>query len=287
MVRKGFLVFVLAVFIALVGGGSSLAYHSSIYQKGCLVPYAFYDGVGMDTVVGVQIADPSRGGAIYWSFIDADGEAIDSKSITVDPGVSQYGITLSGSLGGVGQNQVGWILVTWDDNGILNPGEFGINVTANSFLVDLVNNDAAVIPVVSLDATDYQPVLINLLSPPDGPLISTMLGQFPPFFDLVSRFLIDPSGDPETMLVIFSPTDAPTEYAAQMVTAAGTVQPGITLTTTHDNLNIFNLQDVAPAGFTDGAIEVRVVPPDWIGIQFSMISWSTVGALQTTVAFER
>ena len=287
MVRKGISLFVAAVLAVVLGAGSAFAYTSSIYEKGCLVPYALYDGAGIDTVVGVQIADPSLGGAIYWSFLNADGKAVVNNSINVDAGVSQYGITLAGSAGGVGQNLAGWILVTWDDDGILNPCEFGINVTANSFLIDLVNNDAAVIPVVPLDATDYQPVPINLLSPPDGPLVSTMYGQFATTGDLVSRFLIDPSGDPETLLVIFSPTDAPTEYTAQMVTAAGTVQPGITLTTTNDNLNIFNLQDVAPAGFTDGAIEVRVVPSDFVGIQFSMIYWSTLGALQTSVAFER
>ena len=287
MVRKGFLVLLVTIFFAMVGAGSALAYTSSIYEKGCVVPYAFYDGAGMDTVVGVQIADPSLGGAIYWSFFDADGEAIASQTITVDAGVSQYGITLSGTLGGVGQNQAGWVLVTWDDDGIFNPGEAAHNVTANSFLIDLVNNDAAVIPVVPLNDGDYQAVVINLLSPPDVPLISMVYGQLPPTLDYVSRFLIDPSGDPETMLVVFSPTVAPADYTAQMISAAGTVQPGITLTTTHDNLNIFNLQDVAPAGFTDGAIEVRIVPPDWIGIQFSMIYWSTVGALQTSVAFER
>ena len=287
MVWKGLLVFVSAVFIIVIGVGASLAYNSSIYAKGCLIPYAFYDGAGMDTVVGVQAATTSFGGAVYWSFLDADGVEIVSNSIPLNPGVKQYGLSLSGSAGGLGQNQIGWILVTFDNDGILNIGEpGGAILAANCFLIDMVNNDAAVIPVVPLVIDDYKPMVINLLSPPDRPLVQTSLGQVVPTNTLVSRFLINPSGDPKTELVIFSPGDAPTEYTAQLVSASGAVQPGITLTTTNDNLNVFNLQDVAPFGFTDGAIEIHGGPPGSIGIQFSMIYWSAFGAIQTSVAFE-
>ncbi len=262
---------------------------TSFYEKACVVPYAFSDGAGVDTSIGVQISDPSLGGAIYWSFFNADGAPLLSRSIPVQAGKQQYGISLGGSGGSTVLNQTGWILITWDNDGTQTPGETGQNVAASCFLIDLANNDAAVIPVVPVDPTDFQNTSIDLLAPPVGPLVFLVNGAYTPNHQLlVNRFLISPSGDPSTTLIIFTAVDAPTQYSASMITADGTVQPGISLPAAHTKLNIYNVQSYAPSGFTDGAI--RVVNPsddtNPIGVMFAIIKWSVVGAAQTSTAFE-
>lgn len=266
-------------FILVVGTATGNAFTTWIFEKGCVIPYATYNGSGIDTVVGITIAMPVTNNAIYWSFYNANGVPLMSNLIPITTAHGEYSFSLAASAAGAHQGEVGWLLITWDNDGVLNAGEAAANMVASAFLINLTNKDAAYLPVVPLAVADYDLAApINLLNPPNSPIVSMTHGQTLSA-SLISRFLVSASGDPHTTLVIFTPLDAPLQFNADALSTTGAIQAGLTLTTTSHKLNVFDVEEIAPPGFTEGALAVD--NPAVIGIQFSLIFWSVVGAEQT------
>jgi len=287
MRTKGVLVLVLFVLFFAMATGTGNALLTQFYERGCVVPYATYDGAGVDTVVGISIYTPVPGESIYWSFYDADGIELVSNSIPINAGQYVYSFSLATGAAGAHQGTVGFLIMTWDNDGVLNPAEPGTNLAGHAFLINMANNDAAVIPVVPLNVVDYNLAApVTLLNPSNDPLDSMVYGQGGAAA-LESRYLFSPSGDPRTFIIVFTPLDAPNTLIADAYSATGAVQNGITVNTTHDKLNVINVQTVAPPAFTEGALVITNPPASPIGIQFQLLYWSVVGAEQTIVATER
>ena len=103
-----------------------------------------------------------------------------------------------------------------------------------------------------------------------------------------ARFLVDQAtSDPETRLVVFTPLDAPTEFASRFFSTAGTASATIQLPATGGRVNVFDLSTFAPTGFTEGSIQVTNPGASPIGVMFSLAFWSVVGAEQTILALGR
>jgi hypothetical protein len=285
--KKGALAVIVAVMILVLGTGMANALTTALRERGCVIPYATYNGAGVDTAVGITILDPTAGHGIYWSFYDANGVPLMSGSIPIATEKFDYSFSLANGLAGAHSGVVGWLLITWDDDGVLSPAEPGKILSAAAFLINLTSKDAAFLPVVPLNVNDYNLAApITLLNPPVSPLIAMSYGQGTAF-ELFSRYLVSASGDPGTTLVVFTPLDAPVQWPLVAATSStGAIQVLSPLNSTNHKLNVFDAKNIVPAGFTEGSIVIENVPTSPIGIQFSLTFSSVVGAEQTIIAVE-
>ncbi len=283
------LLFPIALILCFATPG--LALYPGFYQVGVLVPYATY-GDGVDTSVGLTLQNApaaETGNKIFWSFIDADGVKITGGSIGLTGGVTEYGFSLAGNAGGSGSGETGYLVFTYDNDGILGNMENSDSIIGNAFILDAIRKDAATIPVISLARWDYKEGSLNLADfPVDG--LNTLLYNGTTFDTAFRcRYLIDPTGDPRTRLIVFTPGNAKTSYRASIVSTTGATDDSIEIVPTHTKLNVIDVQSIAPEGFVTASADgsVRIVNDGYsIQLIFALTYSSAVGAEQTLLCGE-
>ena len=277
------------VLLFLFLSGPAHALDQGAFEDGCLIPYAYFDGAGVDTAIGITLATiPTTDvdADIYISFMDENGNQIDADFLPVQGGVVDYSLTLS-TFTKDALNMTGWVMITYDDNGVLEPAENRQIIAANVFLVNMSGSDAALIPVVPLDRTDYKNETINLLNLPADVLSKMSYGyKSLGVAGFRSRYFIHPTGDPRTLLILFSPVGTETHYGAQMTSTSGLLNVSIALNTPNTLLNIIDLTSLAPPGFTEGSVYVNNMTSKYVGVAFALVYWSQVGAEQTLLPHE-
>ncbi len=255
------------------------------FAVGVVIPYALYDDSGRDTVVGIA-ASPAAGRKIYWSFIDANGNLLASDTIsTATNNVLVYSFSLSAALRGTGgapdvaKGVPGYLVMIDDNDGTLTPAENSALMGANAFLVNLSDFDAVFLPVVPLNRTDLVNSNIDLLNFPPNALLTLTNGHYnqSPFV----RFLTGAGGDPRTELIVFTPTDGPTNFAANAYSPNGTILAGLQIPTTARRLNVIDVGSISALTFDEGYLIVGSSVP--FGFVFALTKSSIVGAEQTII----
>ena len=94
--------------------------NQSVFETGFLVPYAMYDNEsGVNTVVGIFVNDLDLNYEIYWSYLNANGVLLAHGSIPTEADVYDYSFSLSSETSGSGEGTNGWLMFTYDQNGLL------------------------------------------------------------------------------------------------------------------------------------------------------------------------
>ena len=290
MLGKRCLIFLSAMILITLGASPSPAITQAIYEVGYLLPYVYHGG-SVDTAVGISVDGFDVSKSIFWSFHDTNGDQIASGSIPLQAEVFDYSFSLNNEAAGAGAEIEGWMVFTVDNNGILKPQEglaAGDRIMAvNAFVVDLAAADALYIPAMPLRRMDYEDTNVNLVNMPAGSIVDMTYGHDPDAIGISSRYFIDQSGDPRTLLVVFTPQIAPLTFFATMFNTQGDTPVSLELDALSDYLNVFALDLEAPPAFnnqTDGSIFIENPGSAPIGIMFSLTLWSVVGAEQTTLA---
>ncbi len=256
------------------------------YGVGVVIPYAIYDGSGRDTVVGILVS-PAPGRKIYWSFVDANGNLLAGDTINLSVNVLVYSFSLSAALRGTGgvpdaaKGVPGYLILIDDNDGILETGENVGFMAASAFLVDLSEFDAVFLPVIPLNRADLANSNIDLVTFSPNALLSLTNGHYSqaPFV----RFLTGPGGNPRTLLIIFTPTDAPTSFEADAYSPSGTTLAGLHIPTTARRLNVIDVGSISELSFNEGYLLVFTPPSARFGLVFALTRSSVVGAEQTII----
>lgn len=284
--------FVLAVTLAAPASAMILGFAG----RGVIVPFALYDDSGVDTVVGL-FANPEAGFELYWSFFDANGNLLADGDITLQNNLYDYSFTLGGTLSplGIGAGEPGYLIFTWDDNGILEIGEAEPGVFGAAFQVNLNSFDAAFIPAIGLSRDDYDITTdIDLLNLSSNYIEMIRFGNS---LDVGTgvRFIKDPTGgtDQGTDLIILTPGDAPNVFLSTVTTTDATRIDNVQIPRTAQRLNIIDVASISgiPGSLETGTIIVAnplSLPPSspgssdtTLGAVFGLSRSNIVGAQQT------
>jgi hypothetical protein len=291
MERGARVLLAIALVLAMMSGGAgqAQAYTKGVYETGCLVPYAIYSSSGDDTVVELNIEEFTSGAAIFWNFLSQDGVHIAHGSIPLQASTFSYSFSLAGSDANQHPNTVGYLIFTYDNDGILNFGEEHARLSVSALLLSIPNDDAAFIPTVPLTRNDYG-------SGPGGNVdLATLNGDSiqvaeygfsggSGYFDL--SYWLDPGLEGSTLLIVWTSHRPAGSFIGTISTVNGDPPVGITLTPTFSNLNVFNAAtDVAgrPATYVDGLITLHISDSEveWPRFMFSLMWSGTFKAKQT------
>ncbi len=292
MKRKLMLALITVSLVAALAFPAS-AYYLGFRGRGLLAPYALYNNSGVDTVVGI-FAAPLAGYDIYWAFFSENGILLAADVLRMQDNVFDYSFTMAGTLGpmGIGEDTPGYLVFTWDDDGVLATGDKDPRIFGAAFLIDLSASDAAFIPVVALPRANYANTALDLLAPPSNFIINVSFGNSEDK-NVGVRFLVDPDGgfDSSTALIIFTPGDAPTRFILDITTPSGALIQNVEIQSVARRLNIIDLgsidgipsdtgtaivhnPDTLPAGSAGFA-------PTSLGAVFGISQSSIIGARQT------
>ncbi len=280
--------FAAAVLMMLLAA-PSWAFVTESLQLGVVVPYALYDDTGRDTVVGIIVPD-NPGGKIYWTFIDANGNRLASDSIPLMTTGIAYSFSLSAALRGrngapdVGKGVSGYLVMIRDNNGTLQTTEMAKSMAANAFLVNLNDSDAVFLPVIPLGRDDLVNADIDLLNFPPDALLHLFSAEYS--VSVWIRFLTGPGGDPSTLLVVFSPTDAPSSFEAQAYSIDGTVLTGLKIPAPARRLNLIDVGSISGLAVNEGYLSLTLPATTDFGAVFAFTRASAVGAAQTVIGIE-
>jgi hypothetical protein len=244
-------------------------------EDGCLVPYAYYDAA-TDTMVGLIVWDSA--GAVYWSFMSPEGAQLSHGVIAI--GAYKLSFSLRTADTNAHSGQMGYLIFTWDDDGVLETGEDRSNVAANAVL--LSTNDAAFLPVVPLDREDYANANLNLSNLNANSIIALSNGQ-PGDVTVSVNYWIDPAFNAETSIVIWTTQTPPAGFAGEAYSVDDYIGDEVTFAREHNRLNVYDVGTEA-VGFESGAVDGCVDISENQGgdrIIFSFIKSTAFSATQT------
>ncbi len=280
-----------AAILAVLFAAPAWAIDAWRLDVGVVIPFAMYDDSGRDTVVGI-LAPNTTAGDIYWAFIDANGNRLAGDFIPTRNNVVAYSFSLSAALRGtggapdVGKGAPGYLVMIYDNNGVLQAGEKSRAMAANAFLVNLSDFDAVFLPVIPLERGDLAGSDIDLLNFPPSALLSLTNADYYSTNEYV-RFLTGPGDDPRTLLIVFTPTDAPSSFDAEAFGIDGTSQAGLKVPAVTRRLNVVNVASIPGLAFSEGYLNLVSSTASRFGLVFAFTRASVVGAEQTVLRLTR
>ena len=120
-IKVGVLVGVFFFSFVLCGPAHAILTFGKI-ETGFLLPGCIYNSVE-DTTVGINVQPSGIGKTIYWSFFLADGTLGSNGTIPTILGRYDYSFSLNGGDAGKNFDHAGYLIVTLDDDGVLQPYE--------------------------------------------------------------------------------------------------------------------------------------------------------------------
>jgi hypothetical protein len=279
--------------VIMIISGQAWAITEGIYERGCLIPYATYGDAG-NTNVGIRMFMGSPDNNIYWTFLSADGERLNGGSITGAIHVFGHSFSLQDQDGNSHPNVVGYLIFTWDNNGILTPADTAPTteqvIGANAVLLSTAagSQDAVFLPVIPLARADYAGGVDHDLVNLNAASIVGLTHGIDTGTGAITRYWTDTTFGAVTRVVIWTSGSAPVNFDAGMSVDTGGDLTPVTLASTHTRLNYFNVAtDVAgiPSGYIEGGLSFNTPGSDYV--MFSLISSSVFSATQTLLAHER
>jgi len=270
----------LGLVVLIILTGASLAQTVEL-QDGCLVPYAYYNST-VDTAIGLITVNNVLGYSFYWNFMSADGLELGSGAIPYTFGVYKYPFSLRSGDGNSHPDQVGYVIFTFDDDGTLETTEDRATMSASAVLLSV--DDAAFIPVIPLDRSDYDNSNINLTSLTTDPIVALSYGQGVNKY-VRTNYWVERSFGAYTHVVIWASQTPPASLFASSYPIGGT-GTSVGLTPTHTVLNVYDIPSDAsgmPESHVDGILAI------WPGggerFIFSLIGSTSFSAMQTMIGF--
>jgi hypothetical protein len=151
---------VIVTFALLISMGLAGKSHAgTVYEDGCLVPYAFY-GASDDTLVTLMVYTATTGNSIYWSYFSADGVRLSNGSFPLQSSTWLYNFSLKDEDSNNHPDTQGYLVFTIDNTGVLETTENRQQLSGAAFLWS--TGDAAFLPVVPLTRSDYANVNLDL-----------------------------------------------------------------------------------------------------------------------------
>ena len=267
-----------ALFISMGLTGKSHA--GTVYEDGCLVPYAFY-GTSDDTLVTLMVQTDNINRSIYWSYLSADGVFLSNGSIPVQNDTFLYNFSLKDKDGNSHPDTQGYLVFTIDDTGVLETGEDRNELSGAAFLWS--TGDAAFLPVVPLTRSDYANVSLDLMNL-TGNCIEDLSYGFSGGKDTSCKYWTEAAYNAVTQLVIWTSQNPTGAFTGTISTISGDLVQNISITPTHNRVNIVNVaSDVVgiPSGYYDG--ELKIVPNGGDRFMFSIVESDIVEARQTVL----
>jgi hypothetical protein len=311
--------------MSVLGAPAASAAVLSEGANGALVPLVEHDGnfdvgagTGRSTVVGVNSCAT---GTVYWTFWDPDTKHVTDGRFKITTNETYSYIWSDPQNSGVGlENQVGYLTFildtsvtasTSDSDGI--PGALDVSdipcLAANAFQVDLNVSDVVFQPTLPLDAT-----LGDFGQPVDGLYTPFTSGDSVPLDELDElsiaglsaganghdiihlRYLIDPSGQNQSIIYVWSAQDMSGSYTVNMYRHDQHVK-SVTLNFPNEELNWIRPEQILGRDPThlDGVIRFNV--PEVHGDQdddgvsdqvrgvfsWTFVSGAAFGAVQTII----
>ena len=284
---KTFTVIIFASVILLGSSFQTQGVTLGIYEDGCLVPFATYDN-NVNTTLELNINTESPGNRIYWSFMSEQAVQISQGFITIQSNVYSYSFYLNEADGNRYPGIQGFLIFTYDNDGILSTGEDRNILSGNAVLLNLATDDAAFIPVVPLARSDYAATSLDLTNLTGLSITGLSYGSVAMSLKADDcSFWIDPAYAAFTHLVIWTSQDAPPTLNGSAFTVMGDEERLVSIPMVFFRLNVCDVaQDVGglPAGYVDGIISIGQGGGD--RFIFTLIGSEHFGALQTFIATE-
>lgn len=275
---------VIVTFAMLMSVGlTGMSHAGTVYDDGCLVPYAFY-GTSDDTLVTLSVYTATTGNSIYWSYFSADGVLLSNGSFPIQSTTFMYNFSLKDEDSSNHPDTEGYLVFTIDNTGVLATSENRAELSGDAFLWS--TGDAAFLPVVPLARSDYANVNLDLNNLNAASITDLSYG-FSSTSGTENKYWIDPAYSAVTQLVIWTSQDPSGAFTGNISTISGDPLQNITINATHTRLNVVNVaSDVAgiPSGYCDGGLYITSNGGD--RFMFSIIESSVVAARQTVLGNE-
>jgi hypothetical protein len=275
---------VIVTFALLMSMGLAGKSHAgTVYEDGCLVPYAFY-GDSDNTLVTLNVYTANTGNSIYWSYFSADGVLLSNGSLPIQSSTWAYNFSLKDKDGNNHPNTQGYLVFTIDNTGVLETGEDRQELSGAAFLWS--TGDAAFLPVVPLTRSDYANVDLTLDNLNAASITDLSYG-FSSTSATVNKYWIEAAYSAVTQLVIWTSQNPSGAFTGTISTISGDPLQNITINATHTRLNVVNVaSDVAgiPLGYYDGGL--YIIPNGGDRFMFSIVESSVVAARQTVLGNE-
>jgi hypothetical protein len=275
---------VIVTFALLMSMGLAGKSHAgTVYEDGCLVPYAFY-GDSDNTLVTLNVYTANTGNSIYWSYFSADGVLLSNGSLPIQSSTWAYNFSLKDKDGNNHPNTQGYLVFTIDNTGVLETGEDRQELSGAAFLWS--TGDAAFLPVVPLTRSDYANVDLTLDNLNAASITDLSYG-FSSTSATVNKYWIEAAYSAVTQLVIWTSQNPSGAFTGNISTISGDPLQNITINATHTRLNVVNVaSDVAgiPLGYYDGGL--YIIPNGGDRFMFSIVESSGVAARQTVLGNE-
>ena len=289
-------VFIAAVFLV---GPASVSAQVGRQANGILVPYGYYNET-VDLTIGVQLANVNLTGTefgiLYVYFFDKDGARLAFKTISVDVegNVRQYGISLRNIDDNTHPNVPGYVIVLYndDDSGEWAAGDVFSQVSGYAVLLDVGDDDAAYIPVISLGG-GYPPFgdfnfgatndtnidLTNFSTSDMSNLMYSSMG-FGSFSAAEGPFLLDLEST--TTVIVWTVQDADPQFTCSAQPLNGGTPTSFTLARKGTKLNVFNIPADATGFPSLGAGLIKINQTNNTpGIMFTLVKSGLFDATQT------
>jgi len=272
---------VIVTFALLMSIGlASKSHAGTVYEDGCLVPYAFY-GTSDDTLVTLMVYTANTGNSIYWSYFSADGVLLSNGSLPIQSSTWLYNFSLKDKDGDNHPDTQGYLVFTIDNTGVLETSENRQELSGTAFLWS--TGDAAFLPVVPLTRSDYANVALDL-SNLNAASITGLTHGCSGSKGTENKYWIEAAYSAVTQLVIWTSQNPSGAFTGNISTISGDPLQNITINATHTRLNVVNVaSDVAgiPSGYYDGGL--YIIPNGGDRIMFSIVESSVVAARQTVL----
>ena len=270
-----------ALFMSVGLAGKSHA--GTVYEDGCLVPYAFY-GASDNTLVTLMVYTANTGNSIYWSYFSADGVRLSNGSFPLQSLTWLYNFSLKDEDSNNHPDTQGYLVFTIDNTGVLGTTENRQELSGAAFLWS--TGDAAFLPVVPLTRSDYANVNLDLNNLNAASITGLSYG-FSSTSGTENKYWIEPAFSAVTQLVIWTSQNPSGAFTGNISTISGGPLQNITINATHSRLNIVNVaSDVAgiPLDYYDGGL--YIAPNGGDRFMFSIVESSVVAARQTILGAE-
>jgi hypothetical protein len=276
VMKKEIEVLLAIMFAAVIlGGSATLSHADSQAHVGFLVPYAYYNDT-TDTMIGIKTWFTTS--SVYWSFMSQDGV---QWAHGVIPATTAFKVPFSFKTQDSNShpNMVGYLIFTYDEDGILETDEDSNAMLGNAVLLSA--NDAAFLPVIPLGRADYANVNVNLNDLNVNSIVHVSHG-FPAAKTVTTNYWIDPLFNAETYLIIWCSQTPPEAFEAHLYSLNSFNGDDISFGRVHQVLNVYNvatqsigLDSISVDGFVD------LEPGGGERFMFTLIKSSAFSATQT------
>ena len=275
---------VIVTFALLISMGLAGKSHAgTVYEDGCLVPYAFY-GASDDTLVTLMVYTANTGNSIYWSYFSADGVLLSNGSLPIQSSTWMYNFPLKDEDSNNHPDTQGYLVFTIDNTGVLETSEDREELSGAAFLWS--TGDAAFLPVVPLTRSDYANVDLDL-SNLNAASITGLSYGFASTSGTNNKYWTEAAYSAVTQLIIWTSQNPSGAFTGNISTIFGDPLQDITINATHTRLNVVNVaSDVAgiPSGYYDGGL--YIVSNGGDRFMFSIVESDIVEARQTILGVE-